>query len=169
MTNKAHEYPPTAEQSLHDVLLTPFMVRVREATTGGDSRATLVFRRSRPQLIAVAVDEWFGLRIRAEQVIAEANSMLHDEGDPIILEDEYGTGHLSFTLRWRDRSVTVGVDQGDLHYGQVVTHSGTFPPGASWGSTEVHPADQAFLEELAVSLVAIDRPDIELDEEGNNE
>lgn len=165
MTDKTHEYPPTAEQSVRDVLLTPFMVRVREATSGGDASATLVFRRSRPQLIAVAVDEWFGLRIRAEQVIAEANSMLHSGGDQIVLEDEHGTGHLSFTLRWRDRSVKVGVDQGDLHSGQVFTESSTFRPGASWGSVEVHPADEAFLEELAVSLVAIDRPDIQLEEE----
>lgn len=165
MANRTHEYPPTVDQSVHDVLLTPFMVRVREATTGGDASATLVFRRSRPQLIAVAVDEWFGLRIRAEHVIAEANSMLHSEGDQIILEDEYGTGHLSFTLRWRDRSVKVGVDQGDLHSGQVFTESSTFTTGGSWGSAEVHPADEAFLEELAVSLVAIDRPDIQLAEE----
>lgn len=169
MTKKTHEYPPTSNASVHDVLLTPFMVRVREATTGGDASATLVFRRSRPELIAVAVDEWFGLRIRAEQVIAEANSMLATRGDHIMLEDEYGTGSLSFTLRWRDRSVKVAVDQADLHSGQVITESATFRPNQLSGSVGVHPENEAFLEELAVSLVAINRPTIELMEDEDNE
>lgn len=162
MSDKTHEYPPTAHESVHDVVLTPFMVRVREATTGGVSSATLVFRRSRPELIAVAVDEWFNLRTRAEHAIAEANSMLDHAGDHIILEDEYGTGHLSFTLRWRDRSVRVAVDQDGRHSGRVVASSSDFAPSQPH---EVHPADQQFIEELAVSLVAIHRPDITLEEE----
>lgn len=161
MANKAHEYPPTAVDSVHDVLLTPFMVRVREATTGGDSSATLVFQKSRPELIAVAIDEWFNLRTSAEHVMAEANSMLH-EGDQIILDDEYGTGTLSFTMRWRDRSVRVAVDRDDLHSGHVVTHSKEFHPPHDG---EVRPADDSFIEELTVSLIGINLPDIKLSEE----
>jgi hypothetical protein len=166
MADRTHEYPPTSTDSVRDVLLTPFMVRVREATTGGDSSATLVFRRSRPELIAVAIDEWFNLRTGAEHVISEANSMLH-ETERIILEDEYGTGNLSFTLRWRDRSVRVAVDRGGLHSGQVVAESKEFRPGQAASSVGVHPGNDAFLEELAVSLVAINRPDIQLEEDDN--
>lgn len=166
MTLDAHEYPPIVHESVHDVVLTPFMVRVREATTGGASAATLVFRRSRPELIAVAVYEWFDLRTRAEHVIAEANSMLDPDGDHIILEDECGTGHLSFTLRWRNRSVKIAVDQDEARAGHIVAQSPDFAPD---GAIEVLPDDLNFLEELAVSLVAINRPDIKLKEEHNDE
>lgn len=164
MIRDPHAYPPIARESVHDVVLTPFMVRVREATTGGDSTATLVFKRSRPEKIAVALWEWFGLRIRAEHVIAEANSMLAASADHIILEDECGTGHLSFTLRWRDRSVTVGVDQENIHSGQIVAESTAFGPG---DAAEMLPADEAFLEELAISLLAISPPSIRVKEDDN--
>ena len=65
------------EQSQRDVVFTPFMLRVREAV-GHDVVAPTVLHMeaSRPTLIAVAVDEWFGLRARAEHVISEANGML---------------------------------------------------------------------------------------------
>ncbi len=166
MNDITHDYPPTAHESVHDVLLTPFMVRVREATTGGDGSATLVFRHSRPEKIAVAVDEWFNMRIRAEHIIAEANAMLKPDGDHIVLEDEHGTGHLSFTLRWRDRFVTVGVDQEDMHSGQIVTDSPTLRPEED---DQVSPADDHFMEELAISLIGLQRPQIRLNEEKNNE
>ncbi|HHV21883.1 MAG TPA: hypothetical protein GXZ30_10180 [Propionibacterium sp.] len=162
MSDKAHEYPPTLQGSPHDVVLTPFMVRVREATSGGDSTATLVFRHSRPERIAVATWEWFGLRTRAEHVISEANSMLDPNGDHITLEDEYGTGHLSFTLRWRDRSVCVAVDQDDPHTGQIVANSPDFEPSEAG---DVLPDNEAFMEELAVSLIGINRPDIHVKED----
>lgn len=162
MIRDPHAYPPTARDHIHDVLLTPFMVRVREATTGGDGTATLVFRRSRPEKIAVAIWEWFGLRTKAEHIIAEANSMLAPGGDHIILEDECGTGHLSFTLRWRDRTVTVGVDQENIHSGQIIADSSDFAP-----SGEVLPDNEAFMEELAISLLAIDRPTIHVKEDEN--
>lgn len=159
-----HDYPAVAHESQHDVALTPFMVRVREAVSGGDSHATLVFRNSRPEGIAVAVWEWFGLRTKAEHVIAEANSMLDPDGDHIILEDEYGTGHLGFTLRWRDRSVKVGVDQDSLHVGHVVADSPDFAPHQG---RQVHPENEDFMEELAVSLLSLHRPDIKLNEEND--
>ncbi|MDO5499927.1 MAG: hypothetical protein Q4F67_09635 [Propionibacteriaceae bacterium] len=163
MIDRNHEYPPTARDSPHDVVLTPFMVRVREATTGGDSSATLVFKRSRPVQIAVATWEWFGLRTRAEHVISEANSMLDPDGDHILLEDEYGTGHLSFTLRWRDRAVRVSVDQEDIHSGHIVAESADFAAMAE----EVLPEDEAFMEELAISLIGINAPDLKLKENDN--
>lgn len=165
LADKAHIYPPTMKESIHDVLLTPFMVRVREAVTGGDSSATLVFERSRPELIAVAIDEWFNLRTSAEHAMAEANSMLH-EADRITLDDEFGTGTLSFTMRWRDRSVRVAVGRDDLHSGHVVTESMVFQPPES---DEVRPGNDTFIEELMVSLVGISLPDIKFNEEHNNE
>lgn len=161
--NIAQNYPQTVPDDPHDVLLTPFMVRVREALSGGDDSATLVFRRSRPELIAVAIDEWFALRARAEQVISEANAMFTDGGDHIFLDDEYGTGHLSFTLSWRDRSVRVAVDRDDLHSGHVVTEASDFLPVGE--QTELRPDDEEFLENLAVSLVSIHQPQIHLSEE----
>ncbi|WP_432557898.1 hypothetical protein [Granulicoccus sp. GXG6511] len=165
MSEHAHDYPPTARDSPHDVVLTPFMVRVREATTGGDATSTLVFKRSRPEQIAVATWEWFGLRTRAEHVISEANSMLDPAGDHITLEDEYGTGHLSFTLRWRDRSVRVSIDQEDRHTGLIVAESPEFDQMGG----EVLPENEAFMEELAISLIGIDRPEIQLNEEKKHE
>lgn len=159
-----HEYPETAHDSPHDVLLTPYMVRVREAMSGGDGSATLHYRTAHPESIAHAIDEWFTLRTRAEHVISEANAMLH--GDHITLDDEFGTGHLSFALRWRDREVSIGVERLGLHEGMVVMMSDKFvPPEAG----QVTPDGDRFMDELAVSLIGLTPPEITLNEEDSHE
>ena len=57
--------------------------------------------------VAAAADEWFTLRARAEQLVAEANVML--EGQGIDLVDEAGTGELAFVLRHGSRSVRISM------------------------------------------------------------
>lgn len=161
-----HEYPKTAHDSLHDVVLTPYMVRVREAMSGGDASSTLQYRLARPQSIALAIDQWFNLRTRAEHIISEANAMLDPGSDHISLTDEFGTGHLSFTLQWRDREVNLAVERLGLHEGMVVLRSDEFTPR---DAGQVSPEGDRFMDELAVSLIGITAPDIKLNEENSNE
>ncbi|MGH8916979.1 MAG: hypothetical protein ACRD0H_01320, partial [Actinomycetes bacterium] len=84
--------------SERDVVFTPFMLRVRDAVSGAAAPAAggLRMHESPVQTVAVAVDEWFGLRARAEHQIAEANAMLDPAAPRIELHDEYGTGQLAF-------------------------------------------------------------------------
>jgi hypothetical protein len=135
--------------SERDVVFTPFMLRVRETVTGAsDEYVTLHFEASRPIRIAVAVDEWFSLRARAEQVIAEANAMLDQGADRIQLEDEFGTGQLAFVLRWRKRSCRV------LVYEDRVAHLARVEVQDSTRHGALKPVNQTFLEDLTVSLLS---------------
>jgi hypothetical protein len=148
-------------EGARDVVFTPFMLRVRTAVSGaGDEHLTLHYEVSSPTSIAVAVDEWFGLRARAEHVIAEANAMLDPGVERIALEDEYGTGRLAFVLRWNDRSYRMLV-----HEDPAVRRARVEVEGSAVQET-LKPVDQAFLEDLAVSLVSpsaaavvVDRPE----------
>lgn len=153
------------EESQRDVVFTPFMLRVRAAVNGESPPAVLNFEPSKPTTIAVAVDEWFGLRARAEHVISEANGMLAAGAERIQLHDEFGTGHLSFTLQWRDRVLRIGVGIDDPHHGRVRTEESVWETGG----TEVKPTDQDFLEDLAVSLVGVLTPEVRIAEEGSHE
>ena len=73
------------EPSRCDVTLTPFMLRVRDSLHAADSQPSRV-RPSGLRPIAEACDEWFYLRCRAEQMTAEANSMVPDDA-PLDLRD----------------------------------------------------------------------------------
>ncbi len=154
--------------SQRDVVFTPFMLRMRDALTGESGSSVLHFEPSRPTSIAVAVDEWFGLRARAEHVVAEANAMLHDSAERIELDDEFGTGHLGFSLRWRDRKVSFGVSIDSPHLAHVTSDE---PAWADHDDPDgdVKPTDQGFLEDLAVSLVSPAAPDVELVEAAPDE
>jgi len=59
--------------------------------------------------VAAAADEWFALRARAEQLVAEANAGLAGRAPAVDLVDEAGTGELSFLLRHGSRSVRVSL------------------------------------------------------------
>lgn len=147
--------------SQRDVVFTPFMLRMRDALTGDGGHSVLHFEPSRPTSVAFAIDEWFGLRARAEHVIAEANAMLHDSAERIELEDEFGTGHLGFSVRWRDREVRIGVSMDAPHRAHVTSDE----PG--WvdhddPDGDVKPTDQDFLEDLAVSLVSLAAPELDV-------
>ncbi|MDG5486702.1 hypothetical protein [Mycolicibacterium gadium] len=130
-----------------DVVFTPFMLHVREAlTNAGTAAVDLQLLPSDVVGIAVAVDEWFGLRARAEHVLCEANGMLPAEMERIALEDEYGTGELAFVIRWRGQATRLLVHSSEPHTGQLLT--------ASRGAAQpVKPADQGFLEDLVIEMV----------------
>src|SRR5689334_6184368 len=141
------------EPSQRDVVYTPFMLRVRDLLDGIDSRVPLRLRTSCLHPIAHATDEWFYLRARSEQVIAEANSMLAGRVPGVDLRDEYGIDQLGFVLSRGDRSVRICLGQSGRQ-GWVELQR---PPGAETGPVE--PEDQEVLEDLIVELLAPrDRP-----------
>jgi len=140
----------TGLMSERDVVFTPFMLRVRDAIRGAAAPAAgLRLEGSPAETIAVAVDEWFGLRARAEHVIAEANAMLDPAAPRIELQDEYGTGHLAFDIRWGTRwaRLVVTAETPPGHAAHVELQQ----PG---GAAGVKPADLAVLEDLIVDLLA---------------
>jgi len=64
-------------------------------------------REERP--VAAAADEWFALRARAEQLVAEANAALAGRTPPLDLVDEAGRGELAFVVRHGAGSVRVAM------------------------------------------------------------
>jgi hypothetical protein len=134
------------EGNSRDVVFTPFMLHVREALTNPGTGVDLQLLPSDVVGIAVAVDEWFGLRARAEHVLSEANGMLPAEMERIALEDEYGTGQLAFVIRWRGQATRLLVHSTEPHTGQLLT--------ADRGAAQpVKPADLGFLEDLVIEMV----------------
>jgi hypothetical protein len=97
--------------SQRDVVFTPFMLRVREVLDGADRSAPLRLRSSTLQPFARATDEWFYLRARSEQVIAEANAMLTGRAELVDIEDEVGTGTLAFVLQCGEQSARISMGQ----------------------------------------------------------
>ena len=141
------------ELSQRDVVFTPLMLRVRDVLDGADRSAPLRLRVSPINPIADATDEWFYLRARSEQVIAEANSMIGDRTAHVDLSDEYGTGQLGFVLRRGGRSVRICMGQtGRQGWVELQRPSGVDP--AATGAAPVEPEDQEVLEDLVVQLLA---------------
>ena len=144
--NKSETEP--RELSQRDVVFTPLMLRVRDVLDGAGGTAPLRLRVSPSQPIAHATDEWFYLRARSEQVIAEANAMVGDRTAHVDLEDEYGTGQLGFVLRRGSRSVRICMGQVgreawvELQRPSVVDEQ------------PIEPEDQDVLEDLVVELLA---------------
>jgi hypothetical protein len=134
--------------SERDVVFTPFMLRVRDVLDGGDRSVPLRLRASSLHPVAHATDEWFYLRARSEQVIAEANAMLRGRAELVDLEDEYGTGVLAFVLRRGARSARVSLGQaGRQAWVELERRYVT-------GVQPVEPEDPAVLEDLVVELLA---------------
>ena len=139
------------ETSQRDVVFTPFMLRVRDVLDGVDRSAPLRLRSSVLQSVARATDEWFYLRARSEQVIAEANAMLAGRAAVLDLQDEYGTGELAFVLRHGDRSARISMGMtGRQAWVELLR------PYAS-DVRPVEPEDPVVLEDLVVDLLAEDR------------
>jgi len=136
------------ELSQRDVVFTPLMLRVRDVLDGADRSAPLRLRLSAVHPIAEATDEWFYLRARSEQVIAEANAMAVGRAAPVDLEDEYGTGQLGFVLRRGNRSVRICMGQAGRE-GWVELQR---PSVAD--QYPVAPEDQDVLEDFVVALLA---------------
>ncbi len=137
------------EASQRDVTFTPFMLRVREALQTPDEQPARV-RPSALRPIAEACDEWFYLRCRSEQMVAEANSMVPDES-PLDLRDEYGTDSLAFVLLCRGRSARFVMGQTGRK-GWVELERSYEP-----GSGPVEPVDQATIEDILIELLAAGR------------
>lgn len=135
------------DQSQRDVVFTPFMLRVRAVLDGENRQAPVPLQPSAARRLAWAVDEWFYLRCRSEQVIAEANAMLSGRAAVLDLTDEAGTGRLAFTLRWGDRSSCVWLGQtGRQGWVQLErSYRPACPPE--------EPADPSALEDLVIELL----------------
>jgi len=138
--------------SQRDVVFTPFMLRIRDVLDGADTAVPLRVRSSALRPVAQATDEWFYLRARSEQVIAEANAMLTGRTTLVDLEDEYGTGQLAFVLRRGDRSARICMGQtGRQGWVELQRrYVDEVQPG--------EPEDQAVLEDLVVELLAESAP-----------
>jgi hypothetical protein len=140
------------ELSQRDVVFTPLMLRVRDVLDGADRSAPLRLRVSPIQPIADATDEWFYLRARSEQVLAEANAMIGDRTEQVDLDDEYGTGQLGFVLRRGGRAVRICMGQtGRQAWVELQRPSLT-------EEAPVEPEDQDVLEDLVVELLAAPAP-----------
>lgn len=137
------------ELSQRDVVFTPLMLRVRDTLDGEDRSAPLRLRVSPIQPIANATDEWFYLRARSEQVVAEANGMIGDRTSHVDLQDEYGTGQLAFVLRRGARSVRISMGQTGRDAWVELQRSTTVGE-----ELPVEPEDQDVLEDLVVQLLA---------------
>jgi hypothetical protein len=136
------------ELSQRDVVFTPLMLRVRDVLDGADRSAPLRLRVSPIQPIADATDEWFYLRARSEQVLAEANAMIGDRTEQVDLDDEYGTGQLGFILRRGGRSVRICMGQtGRQAWVELQRPSAV-------DEAPVEPEDQDVLEDLVIQLLA---------------
>jgi hypothetical protein len=136
------------ELSQRDVVFTPLMLRVRDVLDGADRSTPLRLRVSPVQRIADATDEWFYLRARSEQVVAEANAMIRDRTAHVDLEDEYGTGQLGFVLRRGSRSIRICMGQTGRQGWVELQRS------AAMDEVPVEPEDQEVLEDVVVQLLA---------------
>jgi hypothetical protein len=134
--------------SERDVVFTPFMLRIRDLLDGAYQGVPLRLRASSLHPVAHATDEWFYLRARSEQVIAEANAMLRGRAELVDLEDEYGTGVLAFVLRRGGRWARISMGQAGRQAWVELER-----PYAA-GDQPVEPQDPAVLEDLVVELLA---------------
>lgn len=151
------------EQSQRDVVFTPFMLRVRAAVQGELTEGAVLRLEPSPTApIAMAHDEWFYLRARAEHVVAEANGMLAEDAERIQLDDEYGTGQLSFTMHWRNRRVKLGLALEGLHKGHITTEESGWDGHEAFG-LDTKPTDQAYLEDLMVAMLGIQPSEVTVD------
>lgn len=135
--------------SQRDVVFTPLMLRVRETLDGAGDPPAPRLQPSVARGVAQAIDEWFYLRCRCEQVLAEANAMLGGRADPLDLDDEFGTGRLGFTFGSRRRSVYISLGQAGRTGWVELTRS--YAPD---DPQPVEPESPDVLEDLAVEIIA---------------
>jgi hypothetical protein len=133
-----------------NVAFTDFMLRVASAMEGREPAPALRLVPSAPRSRARAVDDWFMLRTRTEQVMAEANAMLNHQAAIFDLEDEFGTGRLAFTISRGElwiRMYLVTMDE--VRQGWVVLERSASPsPGRL-----VEPRDPGVLEDLLIGML----------------
>jgi hypothetical protein len=140
--------------SQRDAVFTPLMLRVRATLDHDDTMGNWTPPQVRPseiRRVAAAAHEWFELRARAEQVVAEANAMLAARAPTIDLVDEAGTGELAFVLRHGSRSVRVSM--GRRRQRAWVDLPSERPPEGG----PVEPADGSALEDLIIDMLRTGR------------
>jgi hypothetical protein len=138
------------EISQRDVVFTPFMLRVRDAVNGNVSAGSsqMPVELSETCSIAVAVDEWVGLRTYGEHMIAEANAMLDPGSERIELLDECGAGVLAFQILWKGRGYRLFIDQSaDGHRGRIEAGDEDHPISEK-------PADLRALDDLIIDMLS---------------
>jgi len=92
--------------------MTTFMLQVAEVLAGEpplDASGTAIvpaLRPSRPKSIPQAADDQVALRSLAEQLVSEANAVLHG-GELIELEDQLRAGELGFQMRYGSRASSI--------------------------------------------------------------
>lgn len=151
--------PRKSDASQRDVVFTPFMLRVRDAVSGTSTEpAELRFEPSGTCSIAVAVDEWFGLRAYAEHMVAEANAMLDTDTERIALCDEYGTGVLAFELGWRGRKFRL------LVHADAPGHTGRLEVGDDLDAQPEKPVEQRALDDVIIDMLIQARQQVRADE-----
>jgi hypothetical protein len=133
--------------SERDVVFTPMMLRVRAVLDGSADTVELRLQPSSLKPLAHANDEWFSLRARSEQVIAEANGMLRGRAPLLDLDDEAGTGRLAFTLGYGTRSVRISMGRADRQAWVQLERS------YADDTAPVEPVEPQVLEDLVIELI----------------
>ncbi|ACY96120.1 MULTISPECIES: hypothetical protein [Thermomonospora] len=102
--------------------MTPFMVAVAQTCQAPDEAGRPRTVPSEPRSVSVGTERQVAVRSLAEQLVCEANAVLADFGEHIVLEDDTGAGVLGFVLSIRDRRAQVrttyadGVARARLHW-----------------------------------------------------
>lgn len=106
--------------------MTAFMLQVTDLIGGRDRADEAAdhelpdVRDSRPKSVPVGADEQMTLRALAEQLVSEANAVLHG-GTLVELTDELLDGQLAFQLRYGARSAVLRTQiDGDVAFGELL-------------------------------------------------
>jgi hypothetical protein len=125
------------------------MLRVADLLAdGADGAPEPELREALPKPVPIAADEQVALRALAEQLVSEANAVLHDQLEHVELDDELVAGQLGFRVSFGSRSALVTTRFGrNTAVGELVG-TGAVP------STHVELAGPGQLEELILLLLA---------------
>ena len=98
--------------------------------------------------LAAAANAQVVIRSLAEQLVSEANVVLHENGSAIELTDEVGPGALTFTLAYRDRAARVRTNI----QGRTATAQVTLPGAADGPDRQLNSEDE--VRALVLTLLA---------------
>jgi len=127
--------------------VTPFMAAVAEILDG-EPPALPETTPSEPCTVAEAANAQVAIRSLAEQLVSEANVVLHANGSAIELTDEVGPGALTFTLAYRDRAARVRTNM----QGRTATARVTLPGAADGPDRQLASEDE--VRALVLTLLA---------------
>jgi hypothetical protein len=127
--------------------VTPFMAAVAEILDG-EPPAPPETTPSEACTVAEAANAQVAIRSLAEQLVSEANVVLHANGSAIELTDEVGPGALTFTLAYRDRAARVRTNM----QGRTATAHVTLPGAADGPDRQLASEDE--VRALVLTLLA---------------